>query len=172
MVKAMNLRMHINKRGSYLLEAAISLPVFIIAVMVMNSVILMYACIEDCAFIAAAEMRRGATEAVIADTSVVVPYRIKKEITDISKINAAYLKDIMNVDPKLADAAAKSIQKGFEKGERADGRKTFGEVVSSLVKREKQKVREESVEKTRAVFDEKGKASETISLNKDRKSVV
>lgn len=72
--------MHINKRGSYLLESAVSLPVFIIAVMVMSSVILMYACIEDCAFIAANELRRGAAEAVIADTSVVLPYRIKKEI--------------------------------------------------------------------------------------------
>ena len=49
----MNSKMLTNKKGSYLLESAISLPVFIIAVMVMSSVILMYACIEDCTFIAA-----------------------------------------------------------------------------------------------------------------------
>ena len=76
----MNLKMHINKRGSYLVEAAIALPVFIIAVIVMSSVILMYACIEDCTFIAANELRRGAAEAVIADTSIALPYRIKTEV--------------------------------------------------------------------------------------------
>ena len=76
----MNLKMSINKKGSYLVEAVISLPLFIIAVMVMSSVILMYACIEDCNFIAAQELRRGAAEAAIADTSVAVPVRIRKEI--------------------------------------------------------------------------------------------
>lgn len=83
-----------NKKGSYLLESAISLPVFIIAVMVMSSVILMYACIEDCTFIAANELRRGAAEAVIADTSVVLPYRIRKEVEDNhSQVHTARLTD-------------------------------------------------------------------------------
>ena len=72
--------MLINKRGSYLVEAAIALPVFIITVMVMSSVILMYACIEDCSFIAASELRRGAAEAVMADTSIALPHRIRKQI--------------------------------------------------------------------------------------------
>ena len=77
-----------------MLESAVSLPVFIIAVMVMSSVILMYACIEDCAFIAANELRRGAAEAVIADTSVVLPYRIKKEIeSNHSQVHSARLVD-------------------------------------------------------------------------------
>ena len=90
----MNSKMLTNKRGSYLLEAAISLPVFIIAVMVMSSVILMYACIEDCTFIAAGELRRGAAEAVIADTSVVLPYRIRKEIEENhSQVHSAKLTD-------------------------------------------------------------------------------
>lgn len=76
------------------MEAAISLPVFIIAVMVMSSVILMYACIEDCNFIAANELRRAAAEAAVADTSVAVPYRLKKEITSRhSQIRAADLTD-------------------------------------------------------------------------------
>ena len=86
--------MHINKRGSYLVEAAISLPVFIIAVIVMSSVILMYACIEDCAFIAANELRRGAAEAVIADTSIALPHRIRKELEDKhSQVHSARLID-------------------------------------------------------------------------------
>lgn len=83
------------KKGSYIVESAISLPVFIIAVMVMSSVILMYACIEDCNFIAANELRRGAAEAVIADTSITVPYRIKKEIESVhSQVESARLTDM------------------------------------------------------------------------------
>ncbi len=83
-----------NKRGSYLLEAAISLPVFIIAVIVMSSVILMYACIEDCTFIAANELRRSAAEAVIADTSITLPYRLRREIENgHSQVHSARLTD-------------------------------------------------------------------------------
>ncbi len=87
-------RIRINKKGNYLVEAAISLPVLIIAVMVMSSVILMYACIEDCNFIAANELRRGAAEAAVADTGVAVPYRLKNEITSKhSQIRSAVLTD-------------------------------------------------------------------------------
>ena len=87
-------RMLTNKKGNYLVEAAISLPVFIIAVMVMSSVILMYACIEDCNFIMANELRRGAAEAAIADTSIAIPYRVKKEISSKhTQIQSAKLSD-------------------------------------------------------------------------------
>lgn len=90
----MNLKMRINKKGSYLVEAAIALPVFIIAVIVMSSVILMYACIEDCTFIAVNELRRGAAEAVMADTSIAVPHRIRKEIeSGHSQVRSARLTD-------------------------------------------------------------------------------
>ncbi|MBR0341923.1 MAG: hypothetical protein IJH64_06710 [Oscillospiraceae bacterium] len=86
--------MLINRKGSCLVEAAISLPVFIIAVIVMSSVILMYACIEDCTFIAANELRRGAAEAVIVDTSITVPYRIRKAIEkNHSQVHIARLRD-------------------------------------------------------------------------------
>ena len=100
--------MLINKRGSYLVEAAISVPVFIIAVIVMSSVILMYACIEDCAFIAANELRRGAAEAVIADTSIAIPHRIKKELKDnhsqvhsVRLIDAGYRCERWGIDELL-----------------------------------------------------------------------
>ena len=84
-----------NKNGSYLLEAAISLPVFIISVIVMSSVILMYACIEDCSFIAANELRRASAEAIIADTSVVMPYRIRKAIeNNHSQVYSVRLTDV------------------------------------------------------------------------------
>ena len=64
------------------MEAAITVPVFIISVICLSSVILMYACIEDCNFIAASEMRKAACEAIVSDTAVTVPYRIKKEIVN------------------------------------------------------------------------------------------
>lgn len=90
----MFLRIPTNKKGNYLAEAAVSLPVFIIAVMVMSSVILMYACIEDCNFIMANELRRGAAECAVADTSVAIPYRVKKEISEgHSQIQSARLTD-------------------------------------------------------------------------------
>ena len=74
------LELFCGRKGSYIVEAAIVLPVFLIAVIVMNSVILMYACIERSSFTAACEMRRSSAEAALSDTSVLLPYRIKNEI--------------------------------------------------------------------------------------------
>ena len=71
-----------GKKGSYILEAVIAMPVFIAAVMVMCQIILMYACIEDCSFIMANEMRRGAAEAAYLNTSALIPHRIKNEVID------------------------------------------------------------------------------------------
>lgn len=73
---------NINKKGSYLVESAISLPIFIIAVIVMYSIILMYSCIENSSFIIANELRRGSAESIYADTSMMIPYRITKEINN------------------------------------------------------------------------------------------
>lgn len=84
----------ISKRGSYIVEAAITLPVFIIAVVCMSSIILMYACIEDCNFIAANEMRRAGASAILADTPIGVPFRVKKEMVDgHSLVESAHITD-------------------------------------------------------------------------------
>jgi len=92
--KIMYLKTLINKKGSYIAEAAVTLPVLIMAVIVMSSIILMYACIEDCYFIAANELRRGAAEAAMADTSIAVPYRIRKEIEEgQTRIDSIRLRD-------------------------------------------------------------------------------
>ena len=73
----------IRKRdGSYIVEAAVTLPLFLIAVLVMSSVILMYSCIESCSFKAATELRMGAAEAIFADTGVLIPHRLKTRIRD------------------------------------------------------------------------------------------
>ena len=83
-----------GKKGSYILEAAISLPIFLIAVMVMSSVILMYSCIECGNFAAAGELRRGAAEAIYADTSVLIPYRIRSDISDTgSRVRSSRITD-------------------------------------------------------------------------------
>ena len=71
-----------SKKGSYIVESAIVLPVFLISVLIMSSIILMYACIEDCNFIAASELRRASAESIYSDISVVVPYRMKKAFED------------------------------------------------------------------------------------------
>lgn len=83
-----------GKRGSYTVEAAITLPLFLIAVLVMSSVILMYSCIETCSFTTAGEMRRSAAEAVFANTGVLLPSRIKSRIReDHSQISSARVTD-------------------------------------------------------------------------------
>ena len=79
-LKMNTVRRILNKKGSYLVETTIALPIFLIAVITMSSVILMYACIEDSNFIMANELRKGASEAILADTNVAVPYRVKKEL--------------------------------------------------------------------------------------------
>lgn len=90
----MTLKMLTNKKGAYLLEATISLPIFIIAVIVMNSIILMYSCIEDANCILATELRRGAAEAIQTNTSVLIPARILDRTSgNHSQINSLKISD-------------------------------------------------------------------------------
>jgi len=90
----MRLRKHTNKRGEYIVEAAISLPFFLIAVVLMCSIILMYACIEDANFIAATELSRANAEAILTNTSAAVPYRIINRIKDAhSQVDACNITD-------------------------------------------------------------------------------
>lgn len=71
-----------GKKGTYIVEATICLPILIIAVVVMNSLILYYCCIEDASFIMAEEMRRGALEAGYLDAGLLIPYRVEKSAMD------------------------------------------------------------------------------------------
>ena len=75
-----------NKRGSYIAEAAITLPVFFIAMIVMCSVILMYASIESAGFTMASELRRAAAEAIYTGSSGSVPYRVSSELEEYSYV--------------------------------------------------------------------------------------
>lgn len=76
----MKSKMRINKRGSYLVEATIALPVFLVAVLVMSSIVLMYACIEDAGFIGVNEMRKAAIEARVIPNDPLLPGRIGEKV--------------------------------------------------------------------------------------------
>lgn len=102
-----------NKRGSYIVDAAITLPIFMLAVMILSGIILMYASIEDSSFITANEMRLCAYEAIgtgVADSLGAgsggalgavgyanMPYKIKRDsmaahgqITDMRAVDIGY----------------------------------------------------------------------------------
>ena len=121
------LRKHISgRRGSYTLEAAITLPIFLIAVILLTSIVLIYACIEDCSFIAANELRRGAAEAIYADTSLLIPYRIRKETAGShSRVRTAHVTDYgyrtsrWGKDQLIAITLSMRLGSGVHKGMRA-----------------------------------------------------
>ncbi len=86
-LKIDTIRQHLNNRkGSYIVEAAISVPIFIIAIVVMNSIILMYVCIEDANFILTSELRRASVESVYLDTSLLLPHRASEKIRENNSI--------------------------------------------------------------------------------------
>lgn len=72
--------MHTGRRGSYIVEATVCLPLLIIAMVVMTSIILYYACIEDTAYVMSTEMRRTAVEAIYGDTSALLPVRTARRV--------------------------------------------------------------------------------------------
>lgn len=104
MADSMILKRITNKRGSYITEASISLPIFIIAIIVMSSVILMYACIENSTFIIATELRRASCEALLGDEASIVPGRIIRRIKAHSQVSNirideyGYRKEFLNND--------------------------------------------------------------------------
>lgn len=99
---AMILKTLTNKKGSWIVEAAIALPIFFIAVIIMSSIILMYACIEDCNFIAGTELRRGAAEAIYINTAKVIPHRITKRMKENhSQISGTWITEYRYRDSML-----------------------------------------------------------------------
>lgn len=82
----MNSAMRINKRGSYIVEATICLPIFIAAVVTLLSIILMFSCIEDAEFIMATELRRASAEAIYTNTSPLLPARVYGRVNVHSQV--------------------------------------------------------------------------------------
>lgn len=94
MEKSTTLKNLTNKKGSYILESTIALPIFMLAVVVMSSIILMFSCIEDANFIIANELRRAAAEAVIIDSSILIPERVENKIKhNHSQVESMSMKD-------------------------------------------------------------------------------
>ena len=70
------------RRGSYVVEAAITLPVLLIAMIVLSSIVLYYSCIEDAAFITATEFRKGSIEAVVSEGQPLIPLEVAERTRD------------------------------------------------------------------------------------------
>ena len=110
MVRIMTSKSVTNKRGSYILETTISLPIFMIAVIVMSSIILMFSCIEDANFIAGTELRRAAAEAIYVDTSLLIPGRIGERIRTHAQVEDLDLIDYAYRDKRLGQDEVISIR--------------------------------------------------------------
>lgn len=76
----MKSKMNINKRGSYIVESVICMPIFIVSIIVMASIILLYSCIEDSSFIMANEMRLSSIEGNFVDNQYFVPLKVSRKI--------------------------------------------------------------------------------------------
>ena len=64
------------------MEAAITLPVLLIAMIVLSSIVLYYSCIEDAAFITATEFRKGSIEAVVSEGQPLIPLEVAERTRD------------------------------------------------------------------------------------------
>lgn len=84
----MNINRTGNKRGNYIVESAICLPMAIVALMVLFSVILMYSCIEDANYIAASEVRRASVEGLYKEYDATLPFRIDKRVKSYSQVKS------------------------------------------------------------------------------------
>lgn len=79
-------KINTNKKGSYILESVIVMPIFIISIVVMTSIILLYISIEDSSFIMAREMRYAAIKGYFFDKDFELPLIIKKDIRSNNKM--------------------------------------------------------------------------------------
>lgn len=93
MARLTNLKINTNKKGSYILEATISLPIFMIACIVLSSIVLMFSCVEDGNFIIANELRKSAAEAMYANTSALIPARVSTQLRKHSQVQSTGIKD-------------------------------------------------------------------------------
>lgn len=77
----MKLKINTNKKGNYILESVIIMPIFIVAIIVMASIILLYTSIENSSFIMAREMRCAAIKGHFFDSNYDLPLLIQKGIS-------------------------------------------------------------------------------------------
>ncbi|MBR0373527.1 MAG: hypothetical protein IJH91_03235 [Mogibacterium sp.] len=104
----MSLRKRIGKKGSYIVEAVLTIPVFLIAVIVMLSIITLYADIEESNYVLANEMRKEAirTEFITGEFffSGTTANRIQKASPHIRKLTIndyLYREQYLQIDEVL-----------------------------------------------------------------------
>ncbi len=71
-----------RKRGSYIVEASIVLPIFMVAMIVLSAIVLFYASVEDANYVMATELRKGAIEAIGTKAQPLLPITIKERISE------------------------------------------------------------------------------------------
>lgn len=98
-----------NRRGSYIVEAVITLPIFMVSVIVLISIILMYACVENANYTLANEMRREAAQAGIVSDRLIFGYgtagKISRENHLVDKLTIkdyAYKEERSDIDQVIA----------------------------------------------------------------------
>lgn len=92
MGKIMNLVHSINnKNGNYILESTIALPIFFIAVFIMNSIILMYSVIENANFILGNEIRAAMIYPISKKIGIFTPIIAGEKIKNSSKTVYSYI---------------------------------------------------------------------------------
>lgn len=69
-----------HRQGSYIVESAIVVPVFLIGMVVLSAIVLFYSCIEDANYILATELRKGGIEAVLLEEQPLIPLEAERRI--------------------------------------------------------------------------------------------
>ena len=72
----------IDKKGSYIIESALCLPFYVIAILFMASIIIKYSTVENITFSLGDELRLAAMEAKVVRINPLVPMKIKERILD------------------------------------------------------------------------------------------
>ncbi|NLY82081.1 MAG: hypothetical protein GX078_04825 [Clostridiales bacterium] len=74
-----------NKKGSHIIEATICLPIYIMAIILLSSIILLYSAAENITFSVADELRVAAIEARYVKVNPLIPFKIKERVIEENK---------------------------------------------------------------------------------------
>lgn len=74
-----------NKKGSHIIEATICLPIYIMAIILLSSIILLYSAAENITFSVADELRLAAIEARYVKVNPLKPFQIKERVLEENK---------------------------------------------------------------------------------------
>ena len=74
-----------NKKGSHIIEATKCLPIYIMAIILLSSIILLYSAAENITFSVADELRVAAIEARYVKVNPLIPFKIKERVIEENK---------------------------------------------------------------------------------------